>query len=406
MNLASAGAQTTWTAGQRQTLKFAGTTPHFGGSCQYALSYDMGKTFNVFYSELGGCMYAGDGNTTTPKSSFQIPLPKKVPSGQNVLFAWYWQSKNAASPEAYHVSFQSPIKRRIADSQACSVINIEGGGNEILDEKDYPPPWTGYMEAKPECTYTNGNEMVYPHPGKNFVYGGTLAATKPPPGHMMQGTNCEHSGGGMKSLPAGGGGGGGGGAGGNSGSGEGASSGNGSGGGANSPSANAGSAASPSVVQGQGAGAASTAAVPAATGAAFVDTGSNAAQSANTVAAMPMQSPAVPAVAANNGAPAAPAAPAGPGAGSSNQVSAGGPAAATTAAAAGATPTVPLNGAAPCKKVRRRIRRSAASKKALAKRRRSRQEAEDVWARAVEQIKREKKWNEDLERIARRAAGF
>jgi hypothetical protein len=89
-----------------QTIRFDNNVSHFGGSCQYALSYDMGKTFNVFYSEMGGCMIV-DGTANTARLEHQIPLPADVPNGNNVLFAWYWQARNAGSPEAYHVSMAS-----------------------------------------------------------------------------------------------------------------------------------------------------------------------------------------------------------------------------------------------------------------------------------------------------------
>jgi hypothetical protein len=38
-----------WKAGDSVTAKFAGTASHLGGSCQFSMSYDEGKTWNGSY---------------------------------------------------------------------------------------------------------------------------------------------------------------------------------------------------------------------------------------------------------------------------------------------------------------------------------------------------------------------
>lgn len=52
---------------------------HGGGSCQLALSYDQGKTFNVIHSFIGSCGFTGDYNFT---------MPSDTPTTKQVLFAW------------------------------------------------------------------------------------------------------------------------------------------------------------------------------------------------------------------------------------------------------------------------------------------------------------------------------
>jgi hypothetical protein len=71
----------TWSAGSSATYSIGGTATHRGGSCQLAMSYDMGKTWNVILSYMGGCMV--DERTT------EFTIPKEAPSGE-ALFAWSW----------------------------------------------------------------------------------------------------------------------------------------------------------------------------------------------------------------------------------------------------------------------------------------------------------------------------
>lgn len=59
------------------------TANHGGGSCQLALSYDLGKTFNVIHSYVGGCGFSGD---------YKFKMPSDAPTGKQVLFAWVSES--------------------------------------------------------------------------------------------------------------------------------------------------------------------------------------------------------------------------------------------------------------------------------------------------------------------------
>ena len=54
---------------------------HGGGSCQLAMSYDNGASWNVIYSIIGGCLVEG--------LTQDVKIPADAPSGE-ALFAWNW----------------------------------------------------------------------------------------------------------------------------------------------------------------------------------------------------------------------------------------------------------------------------------------------------------------------------
>lgn len=89
-------SRASWSAGSTQSFTIAPPgAEHGGGSCQLSLSYDMGKTWNVIWSWIGGCM----ADTSQFTQSFE--LPSEAPSGQ-ALFAWGWFNQ-LGNREMYHV---------------------------------------------------------------------------------------------------------------------------------------------------------------------------------------------------------------------------------------------------------------------------------------------------------------
>lgn len=150
---ASMDSVATWSAGSSATYSIGGTATHRGGSCQLAMSYDMGKTWNVILSYMGGCMV--DERTT------EFTIPKEAPSGE-ALFAWSWFNQ-AGNREMY---------------QNCAVITVTNGGSG-LSAPDYPAPFVANVAAAPGCTTIEGVDVVFPNPGKNVKYGGSYAQSKP-----------------------------------------------------------------------------------------------------------------------------------------------------------------------------------------------------------------------------------
>lgn len=72
----------TLSAGGTIDVQFApGGATHMGGSCQFSVSYDQGKTFAVIHSIIGACPLS---------SSYSVPLPAGLPSADSATFAWTW----------------------------------------------------------------------------------------------------------------------------------------------------------------------------------------------------------------------------------------------------------------------------------------------------------------------------
>ncbi len=68
-------------AGSVMDFSLAGTATHGGGSCQISMSYDMGASWNVIHSIIGGCMIEG--------MDLNVNIPSEAPSGE-ALFSWSW----------------------------------------------------------------------------------------------------------------------------------------------------------------------------------------------------------------------------------------------------------------------------------------------------------------------------
>ncbi|KAJ1918547.1 hypothetical protein H4219_002561 [Mycoemilia scoparia] len=123
----------TWKAGESVTINFSPDgAAHGGGHCQFGLSYDGGKTFVVVHDELKYCFNNGPstGNTATV-TSYNIPLPKDLPGGDKVVFAWAWN--NAIGNREFYMN--------------CVDVKIEGSGSSF-----------------------SGPQMIYPNYGPNSPF--------------------------------------------------------------------------------------------------------------------------------------------------------------------------------------------------------------------------------------------
>ncbi|RKP10130.1 hypothetical protein THASP1DRAFT_13260, partial [Thamnocephalis sphaerospora] len=83
-----------YAAGSSIDVKIEGSTPHDGGHCQFALSYDGGKTFVVLRDVVGNCI--------TGSREYSVLLPADVPSANNAVFAWAWI--NATGNREYYMN--------------------------------------------------------------------------------------------------------------------------------------------------------------------------------------------------------------------------------------------------------------------------------------------------------------
>ncbi|KAJ1852275.1 hypothetical protein GGH12_005438 [Coemansia sp. RSA 1822] len=81
-----------WTAGQPVTVKFQPDgAAHGGGHCQFAISYDNGKTAAIVHKVMKHCFFNGpsDGNAAEVLQ-YTFNLPADVPASSKAQFIWIW----------------------------------------------------------------------------------------------------------------------------------------------------------------------------------------------------------------------------------------------------------------------------------------------------------------------------
>ncbi|PGH18403.1 hypothetical protein AJ79_00472 [Helicocarpus griseus UAMH5409] len=135
---------------------------HGGGSCQFSLSYDKGKTFKVIKSIIGGCPIP---------LSYKFKIPASAPSGE-AIFAWTWFNK-IGNREMY---------------MNCAYVTITGGsgGSEFDSLPDY---FKATIPGITKCNTTEGIDVVFPNPGPVVEYG--RGAEGKPPGTGI--VNCTEA---------------------------------------------------------------------------------------------------------------------------------------------------------------------------------------------------------------------
>ncbi|KAL4988031.1 hypothetical protein BDW68DRAFT_159888 [Aspergillus falconensis] len=137
----------TYSPGSTYDLELSGSAVHGGGSCQIALSYDKGKTFQVIHSMLGGCPIT---------KSYKFTIPADAPSGE-ALLAWSWFNK-VGNREMYmncaQVTVGSSARQEgftaVSKSQAFSSL---------------PPLFIANVNGPGQCTTIEGEEVNFPLPG-------------------------------------------------------------------------------------------------------------------------------------------------------------------------------------------------------------------------------------------------
>ncbi|KAF9139982.1 hypothetical protein BGX30_007202 [Mortierella sp. GBA39] len=83
-----ASKRQTFKAGQTIKTEYSIGASHGGGHCQYALSYDKGKTWVVIKTVLRDCL---KGTVSTSKYSVSVKIPDSAPSG-DAVFMWLWNN--------------------------------------------------------------------------------------------------------------------------------------------------------------------------------------------------------------------------------------------------------------------------------------------------------------------------
>ncbi|KAI1314662.1 hypothetical protein EDD11_001915 [Mortierella claussenii] len=91
-----AGVRPTFQAGQVINAKMDVDVNHNGGSCQWALSYDDGKTWVVIQDHFQDCLAKAPAGSTY---TLPVTLPANAPTGKAIL-NWIWNN-NEGNRELY-----------------------------------------------------------------------------------------------------------------------------------------------------------------------------------------------------------------------------------------------------------------------------------------------------------------
>ncbi|KAK4046384.1 hypothetical protein OIV83_006107 [Microbotryomycetes sp. JL201] len=145
-------------AGSQLNVKLDGTAVHGGGSCQFSISYDQGKTFAVIASIIGGCPIG---------LQFGVPIPSGLPSANKALFSWTWFNL-VGNREEY---------------MNCAIVDIRGGSAQSYTG---PTPFRANTFADGTCITVEGQEVVFPNPGPSVQYLGSSSSSSP----ATQLSNC------------------------------------------------------------------------------------------------------------------------------------------------------------------------------------------------------------------------
>ncbi|BGP12201.1 hypothetical protein JCM10213v2_000112 [Rhodosporidiobolus nylandii] len=139
----------TLSAGSDFEIEFApGGATHQGGSCQFSVSYDQGKTFAVIHSVIGGCPLV---------NNYTVPVPSNLPAATSATFAWTWQNE-VGNREEY---------------MNCAIVNIEGSSSKSFTG---PAPFRANTFSDGTCVTVEGEDVVYPNPGASVEYGGKMSS--------------------------------------------------------------------------------------------------------------------------------------------------------------------------------------------------------------------------------------
>ncbi|CAO3574976.1 unnamed protein product [Mortierella alpina] len=88
-HLTRATSAPTYNAGQTIKTEYSVGASHGGGHCQWALSYDNGKTWVVIKTVIRDCLRGVRGGASY---SVNVQIPKNAPSGDRVIFQWLWNN--------------------------------------------------------------------------------------------------------------------------------------------------------------------------------------------------------------------------------------------------------------------------------------------------------------------------
>ncbi|RDW85514.1 hypothetical protein BP5796_03839 [Coleophoma crateriformis] len=145
-----------WAQGGAYNFTTGSGALHGGGSCQIALSYDKGVTFNVIHSYIGSCPISAD-------ESFDFTMPSDAPTGA-AMFAWTWYNM-IGNREIYMDCASVTITAASSKTRSASSVAFS----------DRPTLWVGNLDNG--CTTIESTEVVFPNPGPDVTNKLTTSGT-------------------------------------------------------------------------------------------------------------------------------------------------------------------------------------------------------------------------------------
>ena len=166
-------SKATWIAGETYNMTIsADGANHDGGSCQLSLSYDNGQTFKVIKSMIGGCPVT---------LSYSFNIPSYAPASDSVLFAWSWFNL-VGNREMYMDCARVEIQRPSAGRHRRAHIARRATNSSSM--QDLPDLFT--CNINNGCTSIENEDVHFPNPGADVVYGQDLAQTTPGSGRSRR----------------------------------------------------------------------------------------------------------------------------------------------------------------------------------------------------------------------------
>lgn len=153
-DMASSPIKATLIAGGTLPISLSGSATHNGGSCEFAVSYDQGKTWAVIYRVVGAC-------PLTP--NYTIQIPSSLPGSRKALLAWLWVN-HTGNRELY---------------MNCVPVAIENKDSSI---RSYTAPSIFRVNSLPDrtCVTGEGFDVQYPHVNAvKTEFAGGLSASSP-----------------------------------------------------------------------------------------------------------------------------------------------------------------------------------------------------------------------------------
>ncbi|KAJ2534901.1 hypothetical protein IWW35_006860, partial [Coemansia sp. RSA 1878] len=153
-----------WTAGQPVTVGFqADGAAHGGGHCQFAISYDNGKTAAIVHKVMEHCFFNDPLDSNTAEVlEYTFMLPANVPASSNAQFIWIWT--NAVG------------YRELYTGIADITITNSGGSNSYTGKSAIYPNHAGY-DTIPAFNgdYTTGLSLYDNAPNVTITSSGYIA---------------------------------------------------------------------------------------------------------------------------------------------------------------------------------------------------------------------------------------